>query len=129
MSAYLALRDALTAQLLGDATAHETERFDSIGRRFDSIEHSFPPGSDPSMHSLRIALTFWDAWIDARNHGWQHSTGIQPGEWPLLARVIAGDLAQDREITDARVLQRFDASTNPAAGERVLVLAARLRGA
>jgi hypothetical protein len=128
MTPYLTLRDTIASQLLGDAVAHDAERYDSIGRRFDAIEHAFPQGTDPAMQSLRVALTFWDAWIDARNHGWQHSMGIQPQEWPILARAIASDLSGDREISDVRVLQRFDASTNPAAGERVLVLAARLRG-
>ncbi|HSJ62457.1 MAG TPA: hypothetical protein VK922_01005 [Gemmatimonadaceae bacterium] len=122
------IRDALVAQLLGDATAHEAARYDSIGRRFDSIEHAFPRGGDAANTALRIALTFWDAWIDARNHGWQVTTGIQPEEWPVLARIIADDLSNERDITDARVRLRFDAVASPAAAERVLVLAARLRG-
>lgn len=128
MTANPSLRDALIAQLLGDAAAHDAERYDSIGRRFDSLEHAFPRGAAPELTSLRIALTFWDAWIDARNLGWQMTTGIQLSEWPLIARIIADDLASDREITDPRVRLRFDAVASPAAAERVLVLAARLRG-
>jgi len=118
----------IVAQLLSDASAHDLERYDSIGRRFDSIEHAFPRGADPSLASMRIALAFWDAWIDARNRGWQATVGIQPSEWPLLARTIAGDLTSEREIGDERVRRWFDAATNPSAGERVLTLAARLRG-
>jgi hypothetical protein len=128
MQRTLPLREALAAQLVGDAAAHDAERYDSIGRRFDSIEHAFPRDDGVETTSLRIALTFWDAWIDARNHGWQITTGIQRDEWPLLARIIAEDLSCAREITDARVRLRFDAVASPAAVERVLVLAARLRG-
>lgn len=128
MTTYLTLRDTIAAQLLGDAAAHDAERYDSIGRRFDSIEHTFPRGTDPAFASLRIALTFWDAWIDARNYGWRTTVGIQQQDWPLLARSIAEDLTSDRDIMDERVRRRFDAAANHASEERVLVLAARLRG-
>src|SRR5690606_3713219 len=128
MSTHTTLRDTIAAQLLSDAIAHDEERYDSIGRRFDSIEHSFPRGTDPAMSSLRIALTFWDAWIDARNYGWRTTVGIQQQDWPVLARALVEDLTSDRDITDERIRRRFDAASNPASEERVLVLAARLRG-
>jgi hypothetical protein len=122
-----AARQALAGYLLTDATAHEAERYDSIGRRFDSFEHAFPEGDDASLIDLRMALTFWDAWIDARNHGWQPTAGIQRGEWAALARGIAEDLTARREITDARVRELFDARS-PGRADRVKLLAGRLRG-
>ena len=128
MSTYPTLRDSIAAQLLIDAAAHDEERYDSIGRRFDSIEHTFPRGADPALATLRIALTFWDSWIDARNYGWRTTIGIQREDWPILARALAEDLTSDRAITDDRIRRRFDATLNPASEERVLVLAARLRG-
>jgi hypothetical protein len=97
------------------------------GRRFDAIEHTLPRGNAPELTKLRVALTFWDGWIDARNAGWPSSTDIPRPEWPALARGIASDLAGDRDITDARVLARFDVGANPALGDRVQTLAARLR--
>ena len=127
MTVYSTVRAALAAQLIGDAAAHDAALYDSIGRRFDSIEHAFPRGAEAETTALRIALTFWDAWIDARNHGWQLTSGIERHEWPQLARVIAEDLTAGRGITDARVRVRFDAVESPAAAERVLELAARLR--
>lgn len=122
-----AARQALAGYLVTDATAHEAGRFDSIGRRFDSFEHAFPEGDDASLIDLRMALTFWDAWIDARNHGWQPTVGIQQGEWAALAREIAADLTAKRDIADARVRELFDAR-NPGRADRVKLLAGRLRG-
>ena len=121
-----AARQALAGHLVTDATAHDAERFDAIGRRFDSFEHAFPEGDDASLIDLRMALTFWDAWIDARNHGWQPTAGIQQGEWAALARGIAADLTAKREIADARVRELFDARS-PGRADRVKSLAGRLR--
>ncbi len=122
-----AARQALAGHLLTDAAAHEAERYDSIGRRFDGFEHAFPEGDDASLIDLRMALTFWDAWIDARNHGWQPTAGIQRGEWAGLARGIAADLTAKRDIADPRVRELFDARS-PGRADRVKLLAGRLRG-
>jgi len=124
---YHAAREAIAEQLLGDATAHENARFDEIGRRFDTLERAFPYGSNRELVKLRIALTFWDGWIDARNRGWQTTRGIQPNEWPALARGIAADLVADREITDARARSHFDATASVSQSDRVQTVAARLR--
>jgi hypothetical protein len=121
-----AARQALVGYLVTDAAAHEAERYDAIGRRFDGFEHAFPEGDDATLIDLRMALTFWDAWIDARNHGWQPTGGIQQGEWPGLARGIAADLTAQREIGDARVRELFDARS-PGRADRVKLLAGRLR--
>jgi len=122
-----AAREAIAEHLLSDALAHEGKRFDEIGRRFDALERVFPRGGEPEQITLRIALTFWDGWIDARNRGWQQTRGIQPDEWPVLARSIAADLKANREITDQRVRTRFDAGAAASGGELVQGVAARLR--
>jgi hypothetical protein len=121
-----AARLALVNALLNDAAVHEAGRYDEIGRRFDSLEHAFPHGAGDTLPMLRIALTFWDGWIDARNLGWQHG-GIQQHEWPVLARAVAADLAADRDIADPRVRARFDSAAHPSLADRVQILAARLR--
>ena len=121
-----AARQALAGYLLTDAAAHEAERYDAIGRRFDSFEHAFPEGDDASLIDLRMALTFWDAWIDARNHGWQPTAGIQQAEWAKLARGIAEDLTAKRDIVDPHVRELFDARS-PGRADRVKLLAGRLR--
>ena len=124
--AYATVRAALVQHLLEDATAHEAGRVDAVGRRFDATERSLPRGGAPELTTLRIALTFWDAWIDARNAGWPSSEGIPQAEWPRLARRIASDLANDRRIMDSLVLTRFDVAANPSLGGRAQTLAARL---
>ena len=122
-----AARQALAGYLLTDVAAQEASRDDAIGRKFDSFEHAFPEGDDASLIDLRMALTFWDAWIDARNHGWQPTAGIQKDEWATLARGIAADLTAQRDIADARVRDLFDARS-PGRADRVKLLAGRLKG-
>jgi hypothetical protein len=124
---YLTARDALVMHLREDAAAHEAGRVDAVGRRFDAVERGLPRGNAPELTKLRVALTFWDGWIEARNGGWPSSIDIARAEWPQLARLIASDLAADRDITDPRLLARFDVGANPALGGRVQTLAARLR--
>jgi uncharacterized membrane protein YeaQ/YmgE (transglycosylase-associated protein family) len=124
---YAAARESLVEQLLGDADAHDDERYDQIGRRFGSLEHGVPRGADQALAKLHVALMFWDDWIDARDRGWQAAGGIRMAEWPLLARRVAADLAADREVADPRVRAFFDGSAHPRLGYRTQALAARLR--
>jgi hypothetical protein len=127
MLTHAAARDALVENLRRDATMHEAERHDEIGRRFDSLEHAFPRTDSPQTAALRVAMTFWDGWIDARNHGWQLGGTIPTADWPTLARTVADDLAAERPITDERVRARFDVAAGRRLGERALYLDARLR--
>jgi hypothetical protein len=106
---YGTARNALVGEFLKDAAAHEGGRYNEIGRRFDGIERELPRGVGLGLVKLRVALAFWDGWIDARDRRWQGGN-IDKAEWPMLARRIASDLTQDREISDARVGARFDAS-------------------
>jgi uncharacterized membrane protein YeaQ/YmgE (transglycosylase-associated protein family) len=127
MVTYASARNSLVGELLKDAAAHEAGQFDTIGRRFDGIERELPRGVTPGLTKLRVALAFWDGWIDARNRGWQAGGNIDKGEWPMLARRIASDLAADHEISDARVGARFDTSAGGPTTDRVQALEARLR--
>jgi hypothetical protein len=127
MLSYGNARNSLVGELLKDASAHEAGRYDDIGRGFDGLEREFPHGAEPQLTRLRIALSFWDGWIDARDRRWPAGGTIDKGEWPMLARRIASELAQDAEISDARVAARFDASADGSTEDRVRTLAARLR--
>jgi hypothetical protein len=127
MVSYGTARNSLVAELLKDAAAHEAGRFDAIGRRFDGIERDLPRGTAPALAKLRVALAFWDGWIDARDRGWMGGGDIPKGEWPMLARRIASDLSADRNISDARVGARFDVSVGGSLGGRLQALEAPLR--
>ena len=126
MLTYSAARDRIVSELRADAAAHESERYDEIGRRFDRLEHEFPRGTEPELGRLHIALAFWDGWVDARNNGWPRGP-IGVADWPALARRVADDLEADREIADPTVLARFDLVAHPKLNERVQTLASRLR--
>ena len=120
--------DAIVTQLLQDADAHEAGHYDAVGRRFDAVEHRFPTGTAPELGRLHIALTFWDGWVHARNHGWPPGP-ISESEWPRIARSVVADLQANRDVTDEKVLRHFDIVAHPKLDERVQILAARLRGA
>jgi hypothetical protein len=126
MVAYAAARDALVAWLREDAAAHEAERFDAIGRRFDAVERHLPRGTDREVGRLHVAITFWDGWIDARNHGWPAGP-IARAVWPHLARSVASDLEADRDAAAPLVRARFDLVAHPKLNGRVQDLATRLR--
>jgi hypothetical protein len=102
---YATARTALVAELLKDAAAHDAGRFDDIGRLSDRMD--LPRVGPPELTKLRVALSFWDGWTDARNRGWPPAGDIAKREWPLLARRIAADLAENREISDARISATF----------------------
>lgn len=127
MVTYGSSRDSIVGALLNDAAAHEAGRFDAIGRRFDSIERDLPRGTAPALARLRVALAFWDGWIDARNHAWPGGGDIPKAEWPMLARRVASNLAADVAISDARVGARFDVAAGGSLAGRVQTLDTRLR--
>ena len=108
MVSYGTARNSLVAELLKDAAAHEAGQFARVGQRFDRVQQDLPKGTSPVLVKLRVALAFWDGWIDARDQGWLGGGDIPKGEWPMLARRIASDLTADRDISDARVSARFN---------------------
>ncbi len=121
MLAYPDACRVVAAHLRHDADAHDAGRHDEIGRRFDSVQRDLPRGTQPELHNLHAAVIFWDAWIDARNRGWQ-GTGATDA-WPVCARAVAEGLVADGDV---------DASARPccsAAGHRAQALALRLRTA
>jgi hypothetical protein len=108
--AYDMAREALVAGLLEDAAAHETGRYAEIGRQLPAISDTMSR-QDPSRNRrLQLALRFWNRWTDARDQHWQ-SRGVENpiavGDWPRFARVIASDLALDRDTRDPVILARF----------------------
>lgn len=126
MLTYAAARDTLVRELRADAAAHRRGEYDSIGRRFDRLEHQFPTGTAPELAKLHIALAFWDGWIDARNNGWPRGP-IALEQWPALAEEVAAELEADRDLSSPLVLSCFDLVAHPRLNERVQTLAARLR--
>lgn len=108
--AYDMAREALVAGLLEDAVAHEAGRYTEIGRQLYAIDDTVSR-QDPSRNArLQLALHFWHGWTDARDERWQTGRAersIAEADWPRLARVIASDLALDRDTRDPVILARF----------------------
>lgn len=94
---------ALTAA----AIAHEADEFASLDIGYDYIDGNLPRGAGDEFNKFFVALSFWDGWVDARNHDWQYYDPIGRDDWPKLARSIVLDLKSDREIENELVLDRF----------------------
>jgi hypothetical protein len=93
----------LAACLLRDAELHDTAP-DELGGEFDELDAT-APRDDPDM---AVAIAFWDAWIDERNHGFPgHYEGISIEDWPVLARHIATSLTTGQTISEPRIQQNF----------------------
>lgn len=97
----------IAAELRVDAAAQEAGDIRSVGQRFDEL-HAAAQLADPEYSDMAgAAFTFWDWWIDARNHDWQYYDGIRREDWPRLARHIADQLESSGEISDPALLLHF----------------------
>jgi hypothetical protein len=112
---YEEAKERLISGLLQDVAAHEESRYDEIGADFDKVEGDLPQGDGSEFHKLHVALSFWDGWIDARNHGWLYYEPIAKENWPTLARQIVNDIRADLEITNPIVVDKFDFANRPPA--------------
>ena len=109
--AYDASRQALVGALLEDAAAHDAGRYEEIGRELPGIRHAVSRQERSWSSRLQLALRFWHGWTEARDERRKGSSqGDKPvvlEDWPRFARVIASDLALDRDTTDPAIVGRF----------------------
>lgn len=112
MWTYEKARDYLVAALRRGAEAQEQEQLNRVGSAFDEFDSNLPRGAGSEFDKLHVALNFWDGWIDARNHDWQHHGPIRQRDWPRLARSTAAQVEAGEEVTEAMVLKKFDLGGN-----------------
>jgi hypothetical protein len=98
----------LIEQLSRDEESQIAGDLRKIGDGFDYLDSNLPTNDNPQFKKLYIAMNFWDAWRDARNHDWMYYEDIRSSDWPELAKAIVQDLKSEREITDKRILEHFD---------------------
>jgi hypothetical protein len=95
--------------LMEDAVAHEAGRFAEIGRLLPTAREQLSH-REPSWNTrLDRAAQFWRGWATARDTGWRADNGsaMATADWPRLARIIASDLALDRDTVDPGVVAHF----------------------
>ena len=99
MSFYDYAREFLLRHLERDIAAHQAKHYRAIGAAFDDApEWNLDEDRDPTgAHRLGIAISFWDGWIDARNHDWSYYPGVERDDWPLIARQICRGLRENWE--------------------------------
>lgn len=100
---YLGARQLLARCLEQDALLH-SQASHEIGRDFDRLDAEIPR-DDPT---IALAIAFWDAWIDERNHQFPgYYDGIGMNDWPILARELAAALLTNTPVNDQRLLRHF----------------------
>lgn len=104
---YHEFRKRMAEALRREAAAQAAGRLEAVGAAYDIFDGALPREGGPEFDKLFLALRFWDSWADERNHGFPNFSGIAGEEWPVLARRVAQDLEEDREITDPAVRGRF----------------------
>ena len=77
---------------------------------YHAMDVALPRVDDTRWDKVFVALSFWDGWIDARNHDWNYYPGINESDWPVLGRHIVISIANDTPITQSVVLKRFERS-------------------
>ena len=113
MMNYPDARTEFISALTAAANAHDSNEFANIDVGYEKLDGELPRDSGTEFDKLFVALSFWDGWIDARNHNWQYYDPIRKEDWPELARKIVRDLEADQEIHDRTVLKRFGPQEKP----------------
>jgi hypothetical protein len=120
---YEEVKQRLIDELLQSADAHEAGNIWQIDGSCEQLEEMLLTNNpEPEFDKLKIALEFWNGWIDSRNHDWMFYEGIEESDWPKLARLIVDDLKMERETADERVRSHFDyriSETKPGIWERL----------
>ncbi len=99
--------EILAKALVADAELHEANRYHEIGERYDDVYGELLPLDGASEAPVRVALEFWDGWIDARNHDWLYYEGIGEHDWPRYARVVSDCLRSNRVPDDPTLRKHF----------------------
>lgn len=113
---YETSRNLIVKRLKRESSFHEQAQFEKMGEVYDDFDEKFPTGHP----ELRIAWTFWDAWIDERNHGFpENYQGIPKDAWPRIAGHIIEALEKKVPISDPVVLANFDFTEKPTFWDKV----------
>jgi hypothetical protein len=110
-SRYPVLRRRLAEALVCAAEHHEAGRCAFIDEDCKALESALHHAADARYQKLFWAPNFWAGWIFAQGTGWVEHLQFPRDPWPVMARSIAADLVNDREISDPRVRFEFDLTT------------------
>ncbi len=111
------IRSLLIKAFRRDADLHKAGRFNDIGFEYADID-------EKNLQDYRLigALDFWNGWLDEIEAGFteRHETGIEKDMWPQLARYIADQLSEGKEIADPLLLKNFEFYKRPSLLSRIV---------
>ncbi|MBI4693269.1 MAG: hypothetical protein HY749_04530 [Gammaproteobacteria bacterium] len=101
----------LAALLRRDAGLHRLGRHDLIGLGLPQVCAQLDDHVAQRYLKLVVAVSFWGAWVVARNTGWREHEHVAVGSWPALAERVAECLERNRDITDPEIIRAYDVVT------------------
>lgn len=110
------LKNFLIESLLHDAELHDAGSYSEIGKLMQampSFEDCFAE-DEQEYERLLFAETFWDMWVDARNHDWGYYPGIEKNDWPVLAREVCRCIRDEVDANELRKQAKVFDLAHPA---------------
>jgi hypothetical protein len=109
------LRFHVAALLRRDAGLHRLGRHDLIGHGLAQACAQLDDHVAARYLKLVAAVSFWGAWVVARDSEWRENDHIAVGAWPRLAERVAEHLEQNRDIVDPEIIRTYDVLTPASA--------------
>ena len=101
----------LAALLRRDAGLHRLGRHDLLGQGLAQACSQLDDHVAQRYLKLVAAVSFWGAWVVARNTDWRENEHVAVGAWPGLAERVAECLERNRDITDPDIIRTYDVVT------------------
>ena len=93
--------------LLEEIKMHENESFTNIGTNYEVIEDKLSQ-MNVNDHDIGLAMVFWDAWIDEKNHNFaENYKGIKKYDWPNLALNLVDYLEKKVDFIEPIITKHF----------------------
>jgi hypothetical protein len=103
----------VASALRQDAASQDRGDFDSIGERYDDVYAEVLTVCSAYPDRVATGFTFWDWWVDARNHAWQYYEGIGCDDWPRLARHVAASVEAGMPVTEPVLVRHIELARRP----------------
>jgi len=107
MSQYEEARNLAIKYLEKAMIAHENDDFLSIEDGLEEYELLIPRDDLEANSLLYLTLEFWSGWSDSAIHTWKFYDPLVKEDWPRLARILLGDLKENREVTNQEIISNF----------------------
>lgn len=104
------LRDLLARVLARGAELADQQSTSNLAAGYKEIELAMPRLPYKRWRKLYVALGFWTCWIAEADEGFPENALVSRDDWPRLARILAEDLQNGRDVSDPQIRAIADLS-------------------